>query len=251
MPEVGTNHPIGHPESAETVGPVTAATQRLVRTAERLDDDTIRRPSLCPGWTRAHVLAHVARNADALNNLLTWASTGVETPMYESAEARTAGIKAGASRPLDELVADVNESAARFGAAIAQVPEEGWEFQVRTGPGANGSAIPARRVVWLRLREVEIHHVDLAAGYSPADWPPQFVARALREVLRSIGRRDDVSPFTIIVDGSPERVGAGGSTVVRGVAPALLAWLVGRSAGEDLDVEPRDALPAIPAGSWL
>jgi maleylpyruvate isomerase len=169
MPEVDTNHPIGHPESSEAVGPVTAATQRLVRTAEQLDDDTVRWPSLCEGWTRAHVLTHVARGADALTNLLTWASTGTETPMYESAEARVADIEAGALRRLEELLTDVRESAARFGSAISQVPEEGWEFQVRTGPAAAGSPVPARRAVWLRLRELELHHVDLAAGYSPQD----------------------------------------------------------------------------------
>jgi maleylpyruvate isomerase len=251
MPEVGTNLPIDQSESSEAVGPVTAATQRLVHTAEQLDDDTVRLPSLCPAWTRAQVLAHIARNADALTNLLTWASTGVEKPMYESAEARTADIEAGASRALDELVADVRESASRFGATIAAVPDEGWEFEVRTGPAANGSAVPARRVVWLRLREVEMHHVDLAAGYSPPDWPAQFVARALRESLRALARRDDVPPFTAVIDGKPERVGSGGSAVVRGSAPAVLAWFTGRSAGDDLDVEPPDALPVIPAGAWL
>jgi maleylpyruvate isomerase len=33
-------------------------------------------PSALPGWSRAHVLTHVARNADAMINLLTWARTG-------------------------------------------------------------------------------------------------------------------------------------------------------------------------------
>jgi len=251
MPEVDTNHPIGHPESSEAAGPVTAATRRLVLTAEQLDDDTVRRPSLCEGWTRAHVLTHIARNADALTNLLTWATTGTETAMYESAEARAADIEAGASRTLEELLTDVRESAARFSSAIAQVPEEGWEFQVRTGPAATGSPAPARRVVWLRLRELEIHHVDLAAGYSPQDWPPQFVVRALRESLRAVGRRNDVPPFTAVVDGRPERVGSGGGATVRGPAPAVLAWLTGRSTGADLEAEPDGALPDIPAGAWL
>jgi maleylpyruvate isomerase len=251
MPEVDTNHPIGHPESSEAVGPVTAATQRLVRTAEQLDDDTVRWPSLCEGWTRAHVLTHVARGADALTNLLTWASTGTETPMYESAEARVADIEAGALRRLEELLTDVRESAARFGSAISQVPEEGWEFQVRTGPAAAGSPVPARRAVWLRLRELELHHVDLAAGYSPQDWPPQFVARALRESLRAVGRGGEVPSFTAVVDGRPERVGSGGGATVRGPAPAVLAWLTGRSTGVDLQVEPDGALPDIPPAAWI
>ena len=41
-------------------------TERLVATAERLGDAEVRAPSLCPGWTRGHVLTHLARNAEAL-----------------------------------------------------------------------------------------------------------------------------------------------------------------------------------------
>ena len=54
--------------------------ERLFATAlGRLTDEELDRPSLLPGWDRRHVLAHVARNADALRNLLTWAETGVKT----------------------------------------------------------------------------------------------------------------------------------------------------------------------------
>ena len=49
---------------------------------------------LLPGWTVGHVLTHVARNADAYTNLLTWARTGVETPAYASPEAREALLRA-------------------------------------------------------------------------------------------------------------------------------------------------------------
>lgn len=252
MPDASANHaPPPPPDGGETVGPVTAATQRFIHTAERLDAAALREPSRCPGWTRAHVLTHVARNADALTNLLTWASTGKETPMYPSAEAKRAAIEAGAARLADELVTDLRESASRFGAAIVQVPEGGWEHQVRTGPGAAGAVIPARRVVWLRLREVEIHHVDVDAGYSPADWPAPFVSRALGEALRAVGRRDDVPAFTAVVDGVREPVAGGGEFAVHGSAAALLAWLTGRSSGEDLHVEPAGRPPIIPPGAWL
>ena len=64
-------------------------------------------PSLLPGWTRAHVLGHLAGNADALTNLLTWARTGVETPMYASPEARDAEIDRRAALPPAELEAEV------------------------------------------------------------------------------------------------------------------------------------------------
>lgn len=239
---------------AETVGPVSAATDRLLATTERLDTATLREPSLCPGWTRGHVLAHVARNADALANLLTWATTGEERPMYPSVEERNAAIENGASREHADLLADLRESANRFSTAIAKVPEDGWERQVRTGPAATGRAIPARRVVWMRFKEVEIHHVDLDAGYTSEDWPAQFVSRALGEALRAVGRREDVPPFTTVVDGTRERVGSAGdvdAVTVHGSPTAMLAWLTGRSSGAGLRVEPEGKLPVIPAGAWL
>ncbi|HEX6195311.1 MAG TPA: maleylpyruvate isomerase family mycothiol-dependent enzyme [Jiangellaceae bacterium] len=237
-------------EPDRVVGPVSAATEALVATAESLDDDGLRSPSLCPGWTRGHVLAHVARNADALANLLNWANTGVETPMYPSAEARNADIQAGSTRAPAELAEDLKESAAGFAKAVSAMPEQGWERLVRTGPAGAGSAIPARRVMWLRLREVEIHHVDLNAGYRPSDWPSAFVDRALRESLRTCGRKDGVPPFTAVADGIREHVGGPGGPTVSGTAPALLAWLTGRSSGTDLTVD-GDALPELPAGAWL
>src|SRR4051812_18385609 len=63
----------------------------------RLRDDDLHAPSALPAWSRAHVIAHVARNADALGNLLSWARTGVVTHMYESAEQRANDIEDSAN----------------------------------------------------------------------------------------------------------------------------------------------------------
>lgn len=230
-------------------GPVTSATERLLATVATFDNASLRTPSLCPSWTRAHVLAHLARNADALTNLLTWARTGHENPMYPSAEGRRADIEAGAQRDVDELADDLRVSADRFSKAVMDMPDDGWEHQVRVGPAATGDPVPGRRVLWLRLRELEIHHVDLDAGYTPDDWPDAFVRRALDETLRSFGRRDDVPPLAVNIDGSTEHLGTGARTTVAGSAPAVLGWLTGRSTGDDLRVEPSGPLPALPA--WL
>ena len=58
--------------------------------------------------TRAHVLTHVARNADAMANLIQWARTGTPTPAYASREQRDADIAAGAKRSPADIRA--NES---------------------------------------------------------------------------------------------------------------------------------------------
>ena len=85
--------PFGDP-STEAVG--SAPTPSSAQSA-RLTDTQIDGPSALPGWNRATLLTHLARNADALGNLLTWARTGVETPMYADPSSRAADIDAGRS----------------------------------------------------------------------------------------------------------------------------------------------------------
>ena len=52
-------------------------------------------PSLLPGWTRGHVLSHLARNADAMVRALAGAARGERIPMYDSEDVRAADIEGG------------------------------------------------------------------------------------------------------------------------------------------------------------
>ncbi len=56
-----------------------------------LDDRALGEPSALPGWSRRHVLAHVAANADALGNLVRWAATagGRAAPVLPPCSERT------------------------------------------------------------------------------------------------------------------------------------------------------------------
>jgi len=178
-------------DRTELIRQIDASAERLEQAASRLTDDDVRAPSLLPGWTRAHVLTHLARGSEALRNLLVWARTGVETPAYPSLEARSADIEAGSGRPSAELIADLSAAAATFRAEVDKMPEEAWSFMV----GAPGlSAFPAQNVLVSRLVELELHHVDLDIGYRPADWPPEFAALKLPEPLRT-WREDRLSWF--------------------------------------------------------
>jgi maleylpyruvate isomerase len=168
------------------------ATERLMGTVSRLTDEDVRGQSLLPGWTRGHVLTHVARGGDALRNLTTWARTGVETPAYKSQQARDAAIDAGAGRSAAELLADVAESATAFRDAAGIVPEAAWQVAVSA---PNTPEFPAEQLILRRLVEVELHHTDLGAGYRPGDWPAEFAAMELPEPMRS-QREDRRSWFT-------------------------------------------------------
>ena len=218
---------------------VDQATERLIRTAETLDDDAVRAPSALPGWNVGHVLTHVARNADAYTNLLTWARTGVETPAYATPTARADGIDDGADRPVAEQIADLREAHERFADAAAAMPAEAWTFFL-TPTGASAAAVP-----WARLREVEVHHVDLGRGYTPEDWSDAFALRLLREMVTGFEN------FAVVlrpsgVDHTFTIGAAGDAPTVSGPTRSIAAWLAGRGDGADLTVTPDGTLPQPP-----
>ena len=165
------------------------ATQRLLDAARIIPDPDLRRPSLVSGWTRAHVLAHLARSADAMRYVLIGAKYGQERPAYVSAEGRDADIAYGATLTAKELIVDMARSAMAFRTIVKQLPDDAWSFPVRI---LNSAPFPAAQILTRRLVEVELHHGDLDTGYGPADWPPYFAAMELTEPMQS-QRQDRLS----------------------------------------------------------
>ncbi|MGY1601586.1 maleylpyruvate isomerase family mycothiol-dependent enzyme [Geodermatophilus sp. SYSU D00815] len=205
----------------------------------RLVDEEFDAPSLLPGWSRRHVLAHVARNADALVNLLTWARTGVETPMYPSPEARDAGIAETARLAPDELRGELLRATERLAEAVRGMPEEAWTAEVRTFQGRavrtfQGRAVPAAEVPWMRCREVWVHAVDLATGVTFDDVPEDVQAALVDDVFRMWDVRDEV-PDVVLFAG--DREWGTGALAVAGPLPAVTAWVTGRSAGDGLTAD--------------
>lgn len=171
----------------------------------------------------------------------------METPQYPSWEERDADIERHAGRTVSEHRDALTDAAAAFAAAARAVPSDRWSFPVR---GIGGDPQPAETFLFGRLREVEIHHVDLDAGYGPEDWPAGFVRTVLEQVPARLGPRVE-RPFAAEATDLGTRVlaGDGSSEVeVAGAAGALLAWLLGRSGGSDLAVTGGDLPPVPPWG---
>ncbi|MBY3552827.1 maleylpyruvate isomerase family mycothiol-dependent enzyme [Modestobacter lapidis] len=215
--------------------------QHLGTALGRLTDEDFAAPSLLPGWSRQHLLAHVARNADALVNLLTWARTGVETPMYASPEARDAGIAEAAALAPAELRAEVVAATGRLVQAMRALPADAWSAEVRT---AQGRTVPAREVPWMRSREVWVHAVDLAAGLDFADVPGDVLAALADDVFRMWDRRDQVPDVAVFAG---DREWGTGSLAVAGSLPDVVGWLTGRSDGAGLQADGPLPTPA----AWL
>ncbi|MFE1991102.1 maleylpyruvate isomerase family mycothiol-dependent enzyme [Streptomyces parvulus] len=224
-------------DHAHDLASVRDATDRLLTAVGKLDNASVTESSRLPGWTRGHVLAHLARNADALVNVL------AGRPMYVSGEARDADIERDAPRPLDDQLADVRESAARFQATGAAPADWSRTVELRNGVTDSASRVPFRR--WI---EVELHHVDLGIGYELEDLPAEFTARETGFLADRFTGHPDVPP-TRLTDGTHAwrtgREADAPEVTVTGTPADLLGWLAGRREGAALAVN-GGALPVLP-----
>jgi maleylpyruvate isomerase len=248
MPDPIVEHLTPRHDLARTLPWMRDGTTRLLSAVDRLTDDELRAPSALPGWTRAHVVGHLARNAEALNRLATWARTGVETPMYADREQRAAEIEESAAGSGPVLRSSLATTAARLDHTLATLAEPDWRAEVRS---ALGRAVPAAEIPWMRIREVWLHAVDLGTGAAVADLPTGVVDLLLDDAAGSLSGREGC-PSVLLVPtdrdrtwqlGTPPAADAGpGAT-----APAaeLAGWLTGRTSGSALP----GRLPALPR--WL
>ncbi|KUF13844.1 maleylpyruvate isomerase family mycothiol-dependent enzyme [Streptomyces silvensis] len=220
---------------------VRDATERLLAAATDLDNVSTAEPSLLPGWTRGHVLAHVARNADALVNVL------AGRPMYVSGAARDADIERDAPRPIADHLVDLRESAARLEAQAALPADWSRTITMRNGVTDSASRVPFRR--WV---ELELHLVDLGVGYDLEDLSAEFLERETDFLTARFSGNPDV-PATSVTDGTRAwrtgRAAEKPEVTVAGPPPALVGWLAGRRGGDalaaDLTCE-GGPLPALP-----
>ncbi|MCT2593880.1 maleylpyruvate isomerase family mycothiol-dependent enzyme [Streptomyces sp. N2-109] len=220
---------------------VREATDRLLAATEALEPDAVTEPSQLPGWTRGHVLAHLARNADALINVLSG------RPMYAGAEIRDADIERDAHRPLAEQLADVRTASDQLDALFAAQDDEGWQrtVELRNGVKDLASGIPFRRLI-----EVELHHVDLGIGYTIEDLSAEFTDRETANMAKRFTGHPDVREAIELraEDGRSWRTGAatGDPLVIVGTPAALTGWLTGRTTGSGLSAAaPLPVLPVL------
>lgn len=227
--------------------PLQEASDRLVRTVDGLTDEQLAGPSLLPGWSRAHVVAHLALNAEGLARALEGVVQGDPAPVYDSGEARDRDIDDLSARASTELRERLMAAVTRLAEAVEHLTPEQQATGIERVPG--GPVWRAGDAAAKRWVEVEVHHADLDAGYGCGDWPQEFSEHLLGNFAQrpphwepafvadpdgldgtwSLGTTDDRSP------------------VVSGPAGALAWWVTGRGDGSGL-TSTTGALPTI--GRW-
>lgn len=164
-----------------------------------LDDGWMRGPSLLPGWSRGHVLTHLARNADSMTRAFEGAVRGEVVARYPGPPGtRDREIDAGADRSAADLVADVRHSQRRLDAAVDAMTADGWAGSWSRG----GAEHPVAELPWLRWREVALHHLDLdLPGCGVDGWSDDFVASEAEWLNRPGADADTVA----VLNGRPGR----------------------------------------------
>ena len=237
---VGRQESIAIPNLIEMV----MASTRFIGALSELTDDAARAPSRLAGWSRAHVITHVARNADAYSHLLHWAETGEEHFLYDSAEQRDADLEAGALRSAHDLRVDAAASAGRFMQAINELDVRHEDALVAKGPG--GPRFPARELATHRLVELNVHHADLGIGYTHDEWSPHFCDVLLSSVVTD--RADGPAMVLRATDTGGEWAygGSGDGPTLTGRACELAWWAIGRGNGSGVTSD-SGALPVLTA----
>jgi maleylpyruvate isomerase len=222
------------------------ATNRLVRTVDGLEPEQWTAPSGLPGWSRGHVVAHLALNGEGLAAALRGVVAGEAVPMYASQEARDEDIAALGGADRGELRDRLLAAGASYAEAAAAVPDDLWGTRVERTPG--GRTFSAAATVGMRWREVEIHHVDLDAGYSRSSWTPELCRNVLGAMAKRGVGRESFTVRPLDVDGS---WGYGDSPAdgptVTGPAADLAWWLTGRGSGDGVSSS-TGTLPQV--GAW-
>jgi maleylpyruvate isomerase len=224
------------------------ATTRYLQSLTELDEESVRGPSGLPGWSRAHVVAHLSRNADAFAQVVRQASAGEPAQMYTSNEDRDAEIEDTVTTlDLEALVEDAITSSARLTEAF---------WTCTADPGTPYSRVPGGEVFPLhtlgprRRTEVEVHHCDLDRGYVPTRWPVDFARQLVKQRQDELATLPGGGPSMVLSATDDEglwKLGAGPGPEIHGAVGDLAWWLVGRGGGRGLTCSPGD-LPDL--GRW-
>ncbi|WP_369387574.1 maleylpyruvate isomerase family mycothiol-dependent enzyme [Streptomyces sp. CG1] len=233
------------PLAAEGIEDVVRSGDRLVRAAAGLSGTALRAPSQLPGWTRGHVLAHVAHSVDAYVWLLRLAHTGREPGPRADAATLSAAVERDAALSADRLVARLRESLDQFSAQACTTPAPVWD---RLVPALAGWLHPARYLLLRCLRELETHHLDLGVGHGTDQWPDAYVAWALDDTLVTLRAQGFPLASVEAVDLSRRWSVAARGPSVAGAGHQVLGWLSGRTPADALTTgRPARLLPRPPA----
>lgn len=172
----------------DTIAACRTSHRVLLASLAPLSDDDFRGPSLLPGYSRGHVVAHIANKAKAHVVILGGPAAGEVRHLHpDGYDPDLAADRAAAVRPAGELRSDLAQCFELLEATWDALDETFWDRPAMMVAGLR----TMREVVSHHHRNVEVHHVDLDIGHRPSDWPAILVESELSKRLGSFPDRAD------------------------------------------------------------
>lgn len=204
-------------------GPLALARLGTAYFARRLNELTgaeLDAPSLAPGWSRRHVVAHIGFQARGLARLVEAARQGWPQEVLQEPGAQNEDVAFGATLPDHALRYLFHHSEVHLNVEWRDLSAEGWAASVRT---LEGCPVAVAQTPLMRAAAIWLAAVDLANGGTFRDFPAD-----LTDLL--LARAGDPPPVTLRPTDRPGPVVRGEGPVVSGRAADLARWLIGRGA---------------------
>lgn len=195
-------------------------TEQYLSTVESFHDSEFTRPSLCEGWNRAQVVAHVAVVCRRLVRLIDWAETGDEQRPYDSPEERAALIAETAALEPAELRREARAAVRFFLDNAERLSSELAVDHVALGP----KIFAPHQLPGVLVAEIILHHADLDTQWEIEEADPDSVLDALEAAVRTMQVKE-APGMTIVTDERDEWVIGDGGLRVEGDRESVLAWL--------------------------
>lgn len=218
----------GAVDVAERLKEITAAHERLRAAAAGITEEGARESIHLPGWTRGHLLIHLADLSRAFARQARYAVEGRTVEVYDGGRpTRDRRIEELHGRPVEWLRDQLAEGLTALEDAWAALGPDGWELPC----AYRNSPLFATQLAW--WRESELHTVDLTVGYRSEEWSGALSSH----VVSFLQPRLPQGVVLFAEDTGTEWSTSGDGTtpvVVRGTLRSLAAWICGR---------PHDVLP--------
>ncbi len=188
-----------------------------------LSDADVLAPTDLPGWTRGHVLAHIAHVSNAVARQAEYALKGELVDFYDGGHGgRTQAIEMNAGHTADEHRAYIATAFTRALSVLGGLDDAQWMLPVSY---RNGDVRGVGLAYW---RELVIHLADLNLGRGPETWSKEFCLYLIGFLNSRVPAELQLKLLPLGL--APLTVGAGETTVsVSGMLTDIAAWLAGRT----------------------
>ena len=209
--------------NAQLMDRLKAAADNVSAKLGALTDTDVLAPTDLPGWTRGHVLAHIAHVSNAVARQAEYALRGELIDFYDGGQGgRTQAIEMNAGHTAAEHREYISAAFTRALAVLDGLDESQWTLPVSYRSG------DVRGVALAYWRELVIHLADLQLGRGPETWSKEFCLYLIEFLTARVPQ--DLTLKLLPLALPTMTVGSGENTVsVQGMLTDIAAWLSGRT----------------------